>query len=143
MRAYAAMASVVLLAGCGGAADDQPDDAPISLPAGVPTKQLSHAERELATAYRTFVDAFLSGDGATAYDLLSERCQGVYSPEEYADGSADAAEDIGLVDYVIVSVRVDGGRGEVDGEFPVAELNHKGGTAFVLEDGEWRADRCE
>ncbi len=143
MRTYAAIAAVVLLTGCGGPADDQPDDAPISLPAGVPTKQLSRAERELAAAYRTFVDAFLSGDGATAYGLLSERCQDVYSAEEYADGSADAAEDIGLVDYVIVSVTVDGDRGEVDGEFPVAELNHEGGTAFVLEDGKWRADRCE
>jgi hypothetical protein len=143
MRAYAAVASVVLLAGCGGTADDQPDDAPISLPAGVPTERLSRAERELATAYRAFVDAFLSGDGTTAYDLLSERCQGVYSPDEYADGSADAAEEVGLVDYVIVSVTVDGDRGEVDGEFPVAELNHDGGTALVLEDGRWRVDRCE
>jgi hypothetical protein len=143
MRTYAAIAAVVLLAGCSGPSDDQPDDAPISLPAGVPTKQLSRAERELATAYRTFVDAFLSGEGATAYDLLSERCQGVYSPEEYVDGSADAAEDFGLVDYVIVSVTVNGDTGEVDGEFPVAELNHDGGTAFVLEDGKWRADRCE
>lgn len=142
MRTYAAMAAVVLLAGCGGTADDQPDDAEISLPAGVPTKQLSRAERDLAAAYRAFVDAYLSGDGATAYGALSERCQDVFTADEYADSSADAAEQIGLVDYVIVSVTVSGDRGEVDGEFPVAELNHEGGTAFVLEGGEWRSDRC-
>lgn len=143
MRAHAAVASVVLLAGCTGAADEQPDAAPISLPTGVPSNQLTSDERELATAFRTLVDAYLSGEGATAYALLSERCKDVFPPDEYAASSDEAADAFGLVDYVIVSVTVTGDEGEVDGEFPVADLNHEGGTAFVREDGEWHMDRCE
>jgi hypothetical protein len=137
------MAAVVLLAGCGSTSEDPPGDAPVSLPAGVPPKQLSPAERDLAQAYRTFAESFLTGDGATAYGVLSERCRGLFSAEEYADASDAAAEEIGLVDYVIVSVSIDGASGEVDAEFAAAELNHEGGTAFVLEGDEWRADRCE
>lgn len=99
-------------------------------------------EKAVEAAYRTYVEAFLTGDGATAYGLLSKRCQSENKLSEFAAAAEAAAELYGLVDYKINSVKVDGDTAVLDAEYPVEALNHGGGSEWLLEDGQWRSDKC-
>lgn len=99
-------------------------------------------EDELETAYRTYVDAFLTGDGATAYGLLSERCQGEMPLSEFAATVEAAGEAYGQMDYTIESIDIDGDKAKVNATYPVEALNQGGGSEWALQDGQWRMDRC-
>lgn len=94
-------------------------------------------------AYRTYVQAFLTGDGATAYQLLSDRCREKEPLSQFAAISESAAEIYGKVDYTINSVHVDGDTATVDATYPVEALNQGGGSGWVLEDGQWHTDKCD
>lgn len=98
---------------------------------------------DLERAYRTYVKAFLTGDGATAYGLLSKRCQAKDKLSEFAAASEAAADLYGDVDYTINSVTVTGDTGTLDATYAVSALNQGGGSEWVLEDGEWRSDKCD
>ena len=155
MRTTTALAGLtvlaVLAAGCSDSDDDGSDTADAT-PTASETAATETAEAEPTTspeaaledAYRTYIAAFLSGDGATAYGLLSERCREKTALSEFAAGSEAAAELYGEVDYEIKSVTVDGNEGRVSAKFPVAALQggDPEGTLWLLEDGEWRSDKC-
>jgi hypothetical protein len=144
----AGLALTAALAGCSDDSDDKPkaetktaSEAPAT--SEEPTASEGSPEQEVEAAYHAYVEAFLTGDGATAYALLSERCQSLFKLSEFAEISEQAAELYGLVDYEIKSVTVDGDRAVVDAEYPVEALNQGGGTGWVLESGEWRDDKCD
>ena len=84
----------------------------------------------------------LSGDAATAYDLMSRRCKDKESLAEFAPIAKSAAELYGQVDYTIDSVTVDGDHGTVDATYAVDALNSPGGSTWLLEDGGWHSDKC-
>ena len=96
----------------------------------------------LEQAYRTYVEAFLSGDGATAYRLLSDRCRDEETPEDFGAIADSAGELYGDVDYTINAVTVDGDSGSVDATYAVKALDTAGGSPWVYEDGEWHSDKC-
>ena len=96
----------------------------------------------LEKAYRAYIAAFLDGDGETAYALLSQRCQAKETLAEFTDIAQSAATIYGQVDYTIDSVTVDGDHGTVDATYAVDALNSSGGSTWLLEDGEWRSDKC-
>ena len=96
----------------------------------------------LEKAYRDYIAAFLDGDGETAYALLSQRCQDKETLAEFTDIAQSAATIYGQVDYTIDSVTVNGDHGTVDATYAVEALNSSGGSTWLLEDGEWRSDKC-
>ena len=145
------MALTLTLSGC---SDDDGDGE--SKQGGTPTNETTAAtgkepsaaaesqspEKALEAAYRRYIKAFLTGDGATVYELLSQRCRDATPLSEVAELSETAADLYGLVDYEIKSVKVSGKRGTLDAEYPVEALNQGGGTEWILEGGKWRSDKC-
>lgn len=84
----------------------------------------------------------MTGDGATAYKLLSARCRAKQPLSGFAAISEQAADVYGEVDYEIDSVKINGDRGVLDATYAVDALNQSGGSLWVFEDGEWRSDKC-
>lgn len=112
--------------------------------ASASTSASSSPEDAVETAYRAYTKAFLTGDGATAYAMLSERCRGLYSEADFAAAAESAADLYGLVDYEVRDVKIDAdGRATVDAEFPVEALNQGGGSEWIQESGSWRTDKCD
>lgn len=142
-------ATVLLLSltACGGDNKDEEDAAPVGAAGSTasPTAPTSSASDEdaLEQAYRTYIKAFLTGDAATAYGLLSERCRDKEPLSEFASISESAADIYGLVDYTIDDVTVDGDEGKVDATYAVEALNSGGGSLWVIENGNWRTDKCD
>lgn len=144
-----AAALLLALTACGGGSSDDADEAAptptktSSGPSESPTAEQESPEAALEEAYRAYIAAFLTGDGAAAYGLLSERCQDKEPLSSFAEASEAAAELYGKVDYTIESVTVNGDEGTVDATYAVEALNSGGGSLWVLEDGEWRSDKCD
>lgn len=133
MKLAIVLAALVLaVTGCGGGSAP-----PLS---GSGTQR---GQSALEDAYRTYVEAFFGGDGATAYALLSDRCQKATSLSEFAAASESAADIYGQVDYTIDTVTVDGNSGSVDSTFAADALNSDGGSAWIYEDKGWRSDKCD
>lgn len=112
-------------------------DAPSPAGSDAPTP-----EKAVEAAYRTYVKAFLTGDGATAYTLVSDRCHEVLPLSEFASEVETAAKVYGEVDYTIESVDVNGDSAKVNATYPVKALNQGGGSEWALQDGQWRMDGC-
>lgn len=158
MLVPAAVLIALTLTACGGSDDSgegsaEPSTTPeteISAPATsaaatptpAPSESAEAPEAALEASYRTYIKAFLTGDGAAAYELLSERCKAEMPLSEFAEVTETAADLYGLVDYTIESVEVDGKRGTLDATYPVEALNQGGGSVWVLEGDEWRSDKC-
>lgn len=140
---------LLALVACGGGSDDTsaastntPNTTKASeSPSEAAPSQIA-PEDELEQAYRTYVKAFLTGDGATAYALLSERCRKSEPLSEFASLAESAADIYGEVNYKVNDVSVNGGEGRVDATYAVDALNNGGGSLWVLEDGAWHLDKC-
>ena len=131
---------LLALVACGGGNEGSAGQEP---PAASATQATEPSpEDDLERAFRAYTQAFLTGDAATAYALLSERCRAETPLSGFAEASEMAAELYGEVDYTIETVEVSGDRGTVDATSAVEALNSKGGSAWVLEDGEWHTDKC-
>lgn len=153
--AAALLTAALTLTACGGGsdetdADQTPAPAATTTTADPDTSETPEAPTEdpasetaLVEAYDTYVHALLTGDGATAYALLSERCQEHEKLSEFAAFSEQAAEIYGDVDYTLNSVTIDGDRGTIDAEYPVEALNQGGGSLWLFENGGWRSDKCD
>lgn len=144
----AVMAVALTASACGGSDEGGAGDAaPASESSAVsesPTPtEASPGEDELEAAYRSYIEAFLTGDGATAYQLLSQRCRDSEPLSEFAAVAESAAELYGKVDYTIESVTVDGDTGKVDATYAAEALNSGGGSEWVYEDGGWHSDKCD
>lgn len=142
-------ALLLALTACGGGSDDgdakaPATSAPTETSSAPAVEQEDGPEAALEESFRTYVDAFFTGDGATAYELLSERCQASQPLSDVAALAESAAELYGEVDYTIDSVTVNGNEGQVDATYAVEALNSGGGgSTWVLEDGTWRTDKCD
>lgn len=139
-RAVAAAAVVVpllLLAGCGGAAE--PDR-----PAREPGPALSASGADSAALGRTvvdFVDAFHGGRAADAYAFLSARCQEALRPSEWRAMTGEATATDGDDPLRDVEVRTDGRRGTVSYRLDVESVAERD-QPWVREAGAWRNDDC-
>ncbi|MFJ9313805.1 nuclear transport factor 2 family protein [Pimelobacter simplex] len=154
LRLVAGFALVFALVGCssddGKKADELKTPSAGSASSNTPGEtgsegSASDPKAALEAAYRTYIDAFLSGDGTTPYNLLSKRCQAATPLSEFAESVEAAAELYGPLDYTITSVTVSGNEGRVRAEFPVKALQggDPRGSRWVLEGGEWRSDKCD
>lgn len=143
------LALTVALVGCssddGKKADEPKTPAASSTPSGTPDETGtadSDPKAALEAAYRTYVDAYLTGDGATAYAAMSKKCQDAQPLSEFAASAEAAGELYGDIDYTIDSIVIDGDHGKVNATYPVDNLNQGGGSEWIIENGAWKMDRC-
>ena len=145
------LALTVALVGCSSddskKADEPKTPAASSTPSNTPSETsgdtaASDPKADLEKAYRTYVDAYLTGDGATAYAAMSKKCQDAQPLSEFAASAEAAGELYGDIDYTIDSIVIDGDRGKVNATYPVDNLNQGGGSEWTIENGKWKMDRC-
>lgn len=108
-----------------------------------PAEPAASSEDDLRAAAETFFVAFFGGDGAAAYEMLSDRCKGATPLSEYASVVEAANELYGQVQVEIRDVRIDGDRGLVDADTGVPALEQsEPGFDWVMVDGRWLSDKC-
>lgn len=155
MRALSALAGLALAAALAGCSDDGDSGEKEPAAKETPTTQApssdaasspagDSAEAAVEAAYRKYVDAFLTGDGSTAYNLQSDRCKALMSLPDFTDLTKTASDAYGLVEYQVLGVTIDStGRAKVNAKFPVAGLDQGGGSEWIREGGAWRTDKCD
>lgn len=103
------------------------------------------SEDELRSAAEDFYAGFFKVDTEAVYAMLSKRCQGVYSEEEFGNLIDLANEMYGELEVKINDVEVDGDKGRIEGETGVPALDEASDDEpqWVYEDGDWKSDACD
>jgi hypothetical protein len=147
LRTASALLMLILLSGCSGS--DQPAAsepaatvATTGAPAPSPTPTDTAAPKDdLKTAIAAYSAAYLTGDGAGAYGLLSQRCQEVLPLSEF-DGLTEQARDLyGDVKIESVDVEVDGNQATATYTYAVSAINQTD-EPWVIEGTRWKNDDC-
>lgn len=116
-----------LLAACGG----QP-------PAG----NTATDSADLKSAVTAYSDAYLSGDATAAYDLLSARCQGRMSVEQFGGLVSAAKAAYGdALPIKAFDAKVSDDLARVTYTYGVPALDQDS-EPWVQENGDWREDDC-
>lgn len=92
-------------------------------------------------AVRAYSKAFLGGDGATAYALLSKRCRAMVPLSEFAGFTEQAKQTYGDVDLKSMKTRVKGAAAWATYTYPVPAINQTN-EKWVNESGRWHNDDC-
>jgi hypothetical protein len=135
---YRILASVLALgmlgAACSGSSSKGSGDAK----GGV----VNDASSKLEAAVRAYTAAFLGGDGAGAYGLLSERCRNETARNEFLGAVSLAAAQYGEAKITGYKDDVNGGAATATYELTDSSLNQMD-ERWVLEDGTWHNDDCD
>ena len=138
---------LIMLAGCGGS--DEPDATPpttaavtmaTAAPASSPTPTTT-PEDDLKKSISDYSMAYLTGDGATTYDLLTKRCQGVLPLSECASLTEQAKDLYGDVKIESVDVKVDGDKATSTYTYAVPAINQTD-ELWLIERSGWKNDDC-
>ena len=108
---------------------------PASEPAGPTEESLEETALE-------YTRLFFAGDGAGAYEFLTQRCKDQTPLSEFAAIVETAAETYGQLDVTVTRVEVRGNSGLVDGDYGVPALEQEAQFAWMFADGRWMNDRC-
>jgi hypothetical protein len=145
----------LVLAGCGDATDQEVPvatgksaPAESSSPDGTSSPQASAATDEAGTkdelrfAVKAYSDAFLTGDAATAYGLLSERCRKRTSLSEFT-GIVTAAEQMygSALPLATYSAKVSDDLARVTYTYSIKAINQEA-EPWTREGGNWHQDDC-
>ena len=143
MRALCAVASLLILAGCGGSASDKPEAAPTTTPSPTPSATPTENSTDaLKQAVKKYSDAFLTGRSDEAYALFSERCQKRMSKAEFAGIVAQAKQTYGTaLPLKTFDAKISGDLARVTYTYDVAEINQDS-EPWVREGGDWHEDDC-
>ncbi|GAA2178852.1 hypothetical protein GCM10009785_03170 [Brooklawnia cerclae] len=150
-------ASISLLAACGAAPAATPSSDPSATAtvlsqsaesspvAPSPTEPANAAESDqeaLRTAAQTYSDAYLTGDGDSAYSLLSARCQARIEISEFAS-MVDMAKSMygSALPFTSFSADISGDMARVTYTFSVQAINQTD-EPWVKEEGTWHEDDC-
>lgn len=130
--------TAVLTSACsddGGDSDEPSADASATALTGTDEAAL----REVVQAYS---DAFLTGDGATAHALLTDRCQEALPAEGFIPVVEEAGELYGsALDFTSFEAKIDGTQAFVTYTYDDAKLNVDQ-EPWVVEGDSWRQDDC-
>lgn len=96
----------------------------------------------LEPAVRAYVAAFIGGDEATAFALLSDRCQKKVGENSFVLVVTQAHEQYGSATIVSYRDDVTGSTATATYDMSDPALNRSGPQPWVLENGAWRMDRC-
>jgi hypothetical protein len=137
---------VVAAAACGSSHHSSPKPAAGDwLPASSSPRATAPAggsRAELEAAVRAYSAAYLGGDGAKAYDLLSARCQQRMGRDQMDTLTAAARRRYGPQDVKTLTVdQLGAGLARVTYTFSSAELDQQS-EPWVWERGGWREDDC-
>lgn len=102
--------------------------------------QIDH-EADLKKAVTEYTHAFLTGDGATAYAMLSAKCRAATPLSEFAAITEQARDTYGDVKIDSLKVTVDGRKARATYTFPVPAINQTE-ELWVAEAGSWKNDDC-
>ena len=145
----------LVLTGCGNATDPvvpaaAGKSAPVesSSPAGTSSPQVSGAtaeagaKDELRSAVKAYSDAFLTGDAAAGYKLLSERCRKRTSLSEFT-GIVTVAEQMygSALPLATYSAKVSGDLARVTYTYSIKAINQEA-EPWTREGGNWHQDDC-
>lgn len=109
----------------------------------VPTSPTPAAENaELRAAVTTYSDAFLSGDSATAYAILSERCKARTDEVAFASIVKSAAATYGApLPFATYDAEVNGSQARVSYTYAVPAINQSQ-EPWAYEESKWHQDDC-
>lgn len=96
---------------------------------------------ELKTAVTSYSNAYLSGDGAAAHSLLSQRCQQRLTETELGTTAQIAAKMYGTQTITSYEANISGTMARVTYTYASAEINQTS-EPWVREDGAWKQDDC-
>ena len=131
-----ACAALLALSACSG--DESPKPGPT--PTSEAPAPASGDEDALRSAVESYSAAFLSGDGDTAYALLSARCRDRLPLTQFADVAEQVAENFGPMKIKSLEVTVNGTQAQATYTYAEPTLNQQS-EPWVNEDG-WRVDDC-
>lgn len=145
-RVTAVLAVPLLLAACGGG-EDEPKAEPApsaseAITSAAPTTEAPAADPadEVRTAVEAYSTAYLTGDGATAYQLLSKKCQQSMPLSTFATMTEQAKDLYGEVPIESFDARVKGERASVTYSYAVPSLTQTD-ESWVNEGG-WKNNDC-
>jgi hypothetical protein len=135
---FAACAALLVLSACSSESEE---------PAPAPTTESSSeapasggGEDELRAAVTAYSEAFLSGDGATAYGYFSSRCQDRVPLSDFAAAVEQAGETYGPMAIESLDVTLNGTQAQATYTYSDSDLDQTN-EPWVDEDG-WRVDDC-
>jgi len=137
---------LALLSACGGSNEpprSEPATTAATTNALTPTPAAAAAapEDDLKTAITDYSAAYLTGDGATAYGLLSQRCRTVLPLSEFAGLTEQASDLYGNVKLESVDVEIDGNQATATYTYAVPSINQTD-EPWLIEGTRWKNDDC-
>lgn len=139
-RTVPAALLLVALTGCSGSGSDQPAATPAPTTTATTDAPTSAPQDDLETAVRAYSAAFLSGDGAKAYALLSSRCRDRTPLSEFAAITEEAKTTYGPQKITSLDLTENGDQAQATYGYSDASLNQDK-EPWVNEAG-WRNDDC-
>ena len=140
-----------VLAGCGGPGDTSSApvaaapavaESPATAAATPAATATAAAHDELKAAVQAYSDAFLTGDGKTAYGLLSQRCRKRATLDEFT-GVVEAAKQTygSALPMKTFTASVSGDLARVTYTYAIKAIDQDS-EPWVREGGRWHEDDC-
>ncbi|MDQ1045148.1 hypothetical protein [Streptomyces sp. V4I2] len=137
---------VTALTACSSSEDNGDDAAADSSSASSPAAEESSAPGDdgaLQQAVEDYTTAYFDGDDDTAYEALSERCQGKITPEAYTAVIEQAAADHGDGHPATdVQAEVSGDLARVSYKVEGLPKFDQESQPWAREGGDWKYDAC-
>lgn len=140
---FAMIAVLMLVGACGAEKERNPD---LKVEPTMATATTSPAEPKpdkaaLESAVRDYSAAFLDGDGATAYALLTERCQNRTPLSEFAAITEQAKVAYGPRKITSLTIDLNSEQARVTYAYETTVLNQTD-EPWAFESGQWHNDDC-
>ena len=122
--------------------DDDGGETPEPAAEASATELAGTGEPALRKVVQAYSDAVLTGDGATAHALLSERCQEILPAEGFIPVVEEAGERYGsALEFTSYEVGIQGKQAFVTYTYELSDLDVDQ-EPWVIEDDRWRQDDC-
>lgn len=139
MRFLVVAVLALVLSACSSSEDDAPEEPQASTSEPAPAPTVDPAD-ELEAAVEAYSAAFLSGDGAAAYNLLSERCRDRTPLSEFAGVVEQASAVYGEQAITSLEVTVNGEQAQATYGYADPTLDQD--REPWVNEGGWRNDDC-
>lgn len=132
---------LLALAGCSDGTDPS-DEGKKPAPASEEAAVKDDGSADLESSVRAYTKALFSGDGATGYPLLSERCKKEMTAAQFQAMSEQGHNDYGPLEIKNIKVdQISGDLARVSYGVGVPQFERKS-QPWAREDGTWRWDAC-
>jgi hypothetical protein len=144
MRVAVLVLAALGLVACANAVPSSSGTVSPTAAAATPTAVAStpNADQQLQAAVQSYSAAYLGGNGAAAYALLTARCQQSVGLSQMMSLTSAAASLYGALPITSLTVNSDSGsQATVTYTYAVAKLNQSQ-QPWVVEGGSWKDDHC-